>query len=680
VIRLAAALLLLAVTAAASAQSGTGAGGLTALPASDQAGSNLVVNGGFETAGNSGSPEAWTTSSAVWTVDAMAHGGRAALKLAGAETQRMVPSAEQGVSLEPGYYTLEGWIKTSKLAAGDPRSGVRLCLDARPRLNWWKCTDTVRGSVDWSRFSQPMIGVTDAGRYRVTVGAYGLPDGEAWFDDVSLVRVGRGALDVFLLYPNYRGLLFDDRPQTVRVAVGVSEDARARNPRARARLSLVDEQTAAVRLQRDVAGSSRAVVELDAAALPHGAYRLRGELVTPDGEVLHRYPDYRIVKAPAAARKRFAIWYDERNVAWIHGRPSFVLGLYTTTGYSESRDTYARGDDGWGVARMAEAPINMVINYWLGATPVPALQVYMDELNSRGMYYLQTVNFYYADNAQYKTLPYPAAREGDDALNRWVARTLVAHRGLAGFYTADERPADMVPRVFRQHRILSDAAPGTVTYGVMGDGWENQAPLWRDAVDVMGLDPYPVSRPAGQNDLAMVGEWTRLGRDAVQGSRPLWMVMQYFPLTSAAGWPSYEDLRTMSWMAIIDGATGLFYWSYGTKGLMWIKDRAVREAKWKELVRITKEIKGLEGVLLAPDTPVVAGESGDAVHVLGKRGPDGARYLFAYNTRKTPVRVTWTLTDAAREARELDAGPVALDGARLTAEFNPYEVKRYRIQ
>jgi hypothetical protein len=304
----------------------------------------------------------------------------------------------------------------------------------------------------------------------------------------------------------------------------------------------------------------------------------------------------------------------------------------------------------------------------------------MDELNSRGMYYLQTVNFYYADNAQYKTLPYPAAREGDDALNRWVARTLVAHRGLAGFYTADERPADMVPRVFRQHRILSDAAPGTVTYGVMGDGWENQAPLWRDAVDVMGLDPYPVSRPAGQNDLAMVGEWTRLGRDAVQGSRPLWMVMQYFPLTSAAGWPSYEDLRTMSWMAIIDGATGLFYWSYGTKGLMWIKDRAVREAKWKELVRITKEIKGLEGVLLAPDIPVVAGESGDAVHVLGKRGPDGARYLFAYNTRKTPVRVTWTLTDAAREARELDAGPVALDGARLTAEFNPYEVKRYRIQ
>ena len=35
------------------------------------------------------------------------------------------------------------------------------------------------------------------------------------------------------------------------------------------------------------------------------------------------------------------------------------------------------------------------------------------------------------------------------------------------------------------------------------------------------------------------------------------MVIQYFPLTGAGGWPSYGDLKTMSWMAIIEGARGL---------------------------------------------------------------------------------------------------------------------------
>src|SRR5207249_4342973 len=153
------------------------------------------------------------------------------------------------------------------------------------------------------------------------------------------------------------------------------------------------------------------------------------------------------------------------------------------------------------------------------------------------------------------------------------------------------------------------------------------------AEDVMGLDPYPVVEAAGQNDLAMVGEWTRLGQEAVKGSRPVWMVIQYFPLTGAGGWPSGRDIKTMSWMAIIEGARGLLYWSWGEKGLAWVKDPRERERKWGELVRITKEIHALEPVLLAPDAPIVTGGP-PAVRVLGKRSPDGARSPGA----RTPAR------------------------------------------
>jgi hypothetical protein len=181
----------------------------------------------------------------------------------------------------------------------------------------------------------------------------------------------------------------------------------------------------------------------------------------------------------------------------------------------------------------------------------------------------------------------------------------------------------------------------------------------------------------------MVGEWTRLGQDAVKRSRPVWMVLQYFPLTAAGGWPTEAELSTMSWMAIVEGARGLLYWSYGERGLAWVKDPREREQKWAELVRVTKVIKAMEPVLLAPDGAVVAKESSNGtVRSLGKIMPDGARYLFAYNTKNNPVRVTWTLTEAAGETLDLAtgrAGPRA-EGTTLTTELGPYGVARLRLR
>ena len=650
-------------------------GGLTALPPPEAPGPNVVTNPGFE-ASETGAIPGWSRNTGgPWALERTGRNGGVALRMSGADAQQTVASIEQSVTLEPGLYTVEAWARTEALGGKAPRSGVRVCLDARPRVNWWQCTPVASGTTEWTQLRQPSIAVRERGSYRVTVGAYGAPDGTAWFDDVSVTEVRKPPLDVHMLLPNFRGMLFDDRPQTVRVALAAA-------PRSRVRLRLVDETGGGTARERELTlATSSVTAELDVGGLNGGPWLLRAELLDADGTSTYRYPDHRIVRVPARVRDELRVWYDERNVTYLGGKPRFVLGLYTTSGYSTNRATYAQGHNGWGIARMAEAPMNMLINYHLGRAPMPALMTYMDELHERGIHYLQTVNFYHRDDAQYRHIEYPAAREGEVALNRWVAHTLAGHRGLAGFYTADERPASVVPKVFAQQKVLAAAAPGTVTYAVLGDGFERQAPLWRDAADVLGLDPYPVVKPSGQNDLAMVGEWTRIGQEAVKASRPLWMVIQYFPLTTAGGWPSYGDLKTMSWMAIIEGARGLLYWSYGDKGLGWVKDPKVREERWAELVKITKEIRALEPVLLAPDADV-ARPSSPAVRALGKRMPDGARYLFAYNTTGAPVTVTWSLTAPATGVVDLDTQAPAPNAAqdRVAATLRPYEVRRYLIR
>src|SRR5581483_3371470 len=352
------------------------AGGLTALPPREPAGADLLANGGFDTVAE-GLPDGWSLGEAgrFWSLDP-GRSGRA-LRLSGVAGQRQVPTAAQTVTLEPGFYTLEGWVKAEGLGAPSDRSGVRLCLDARPRLRWWTCTEVVRGTRDWTPVRLPMLPVTDPGPYRVTVGAYGLPGGTAWFDDVRLARVASPPLDVYLLYPNFRGMLFDDRPPTVRVAVGVYLEP-ARLARARVRLALVDEEGGAVRARREDPAARRFTAELDASALGPGAFRLRAELVDAGGQTLFRYPDYRIVKVPAGLRETFTAWYDEHNVTHLRGRPVFVVGLYTTGGYASSPRAYAQGTDGWGTARMTEVRVDLLINYWLGAAPMPALGALLD--------------------------------------------------------------------------------------------------------------------------------------------------------------------------------------------------------------------------------------------------------------------------------------------------------------
>ncbi len=657
----------------AAAGSGLETGGLTALP-EFEVGPDLLRNGGFEAAPGA-APAGWQLRGG-WSLTGESREGRHGLRLAGADASEQASAVEQTVMLERGFHDLEAWVRTAGLGEGERRSGVRLCLDGRPRVQAWHCTAIVGGTTnDWSQVRLRQAPVLAPGPWRVVIAAYGRPAGAAWVDGVRLTRVSL-PLEVFLLYPNFRGLLFDDGPQAVRVALR-AEGARGQG---RIRLRLTDEAGGTEHARAEVPDDA-AEAELDAGRLDRGAYRLQAELVDAAGAVRARYPDHRVVKVPAAARAGFNVWYDARNVTHLGGRPAFVLGLYTTSGYASSRRDYARGGDGWGTARIAEAPIDMLINYRLGAAPIPALQTYLDDLHGRGIRYLQTVNFHFADDRAYGTIPYAAARQGEMALGRWVARTLGVHPGLAGFYTADERPADMVPKVFRQRQALMEGAPGTVTYAVLGNGHQHQAPLWRDAVDVIGLDPYPISRPRGQNDLALVSEWTRIGREAVHGARPVWMVIQYFPQTRAAGWPTYEELRAMSWLAIVEGAQGLFYWSFGARGLAWVKDPAEREARWRDLFRVTREIKALEPALLARDTPLVAREaSGGRVRTLGKRLPDGTRYLFACNATGQPARVTWTLAEQAREVVELGGGRALEAGLTIEAELPPWGVRQYRIR
>jgi hypothetical protein len=185
-------------------------GGLTALPPT-ALGPNLVANSGFETL-SGGLPVGWSAP-VGWGIDQI-------FTRAGAFSYRRTGTAgtaAQSLALRKGIYDVSAWVKVEAIEGGN--AGIRLQLDLRPALNAWYTTDVIAGTRDWARYEIKNVVVPRDMSVSVKLENYAGANGTAWFDDVQVVQQLPPALDVFLLYPNYRGMLFDDGPQTLRFDV-----------------------------------------------------------------------------------------------------------------------------------------------------------------------------------------------------------------------------------------------------------------------------------------------------------------------------------------------------------------------------------------------------------------------------------------------------------------------------
>ena len=189
------------VLAGSSSVSAQVQGGLTALP-QVKLGSNALANGGFETIGSP--PVNWNGGS-NWNVDQI-------VKKSGTYSWRRgtgAPTATQKVKLRKGTYKLSAWIKTEAL--GSATAGVRLQLDLRPGVNFWYKTGVISGTADWTLHELKNIVLTEDREVTVKLENFANPSGTAWFDDVKLEEQQPEPVNAFLLYPNYRGILFTDK-------------------------------------------------------------------------------------------------------------------------------------------------------------------------------------------------------------------------------------------------------------------------------------------------------------------------------------------------------------------------------------------------------------------------------------------------------------------------------------
>jgi hypothetical protein len=654
------------------------AGGLTQVPGIHGFGPDLTVNGGFE-AHDGAKPAGWPGTDAAWSIDTtVAHGGAASLRMTDAPSVPFAQIAVQQVQLAAGLYRLSGWVRTEAVG-GNAGSGVRLALDYGVGGAFRQSvTAVISGTADWTYVERPNIVITSDRVARIRLEAYREPGGTAWFDDVKLEPQLPAPVEAFLLYPNFRGMLFDDQSRTMRVDVAVTPPG-GDFAGHRVDVTLREEVGGAVVAQASFPASPHLVAELDGGGMAYGvAHLLEVALVDGAGGTVARHPAYRVSRVSGATRATMTIAVDEHNRILMHGTPRFVLGVYDSGfGYSEADAHY----EYWlwsptGERRMEGLRINAYLNYWFGLAPAAPMNALMANLERRGVLYLQTGNCFQAG-------PASGANFQIDTSDTYV-QTIGAHPSSAGYYTVDECDSQLVPDVHAQYQRLARLDPDSMTFAAqLGD--PPDLFLWADSADVLSTDPYPLvgAEPAGGYAHHLVADWTAIARSAVLDARPFMTVLQFFKFTSLGRWPTLAEMRSHAYMAIVEGARGLWWWSLGANALRdvcsgWCDQKTQYMNTLKSVVG---ELADLEPVLIAQDAPGrLAGNSNAAAIRTRVKSVDGRRYLLAYNYTNAAQQATFTWAEPVAAVTVVNEGrTLVAAGTSFTDGFAPYEPHVYAL-
>jgi hypothetical protein len=335
-----------------------------------------------------------------------------------------------------------------------------------------------------------------------------------------------------------------------------------------------------------------------------------------------------------------------------------------------------------------ELPINFYLNYWYGAMSNSAMLPLLDVLRSHGISALTNANCFESQ---------PAEQMG----RTWFLNGPVSERAaraaspaFGGFYAADECSPSLVSNVFGHYQLMKTVDPGGIVLGIQSGA--GGIALWRDALDVVGPDSYPMygAEPAQGYPFYRVADDAKATSDALLGSRPFVSVIQFFQFTSLGRWPTQAELRSMSYAAIVGGANGLFYWSLGANALAyicngsdayhsprgsdsWCQARLDNQANLKHVL---VELKALSPVLTMPDRPdLLAGNSNSTVRTRVKY--DGATaYLIAYNASNSQQSATIRLAVEPKSVSILQGGTsLVLQRSGFTDSFGPYQARVYKI-
>lgn len=273
------------------------------------------------------------------------------------------------------------------------------------------------------------------------------------------------------------------------------------------------------------------------------------------------------------------------------------------------------------------------------------------------------------------------ANTGDD----WVIRKLSRSETILGWYVEDEPEGKSVPvenilkkkDLIRENNSQHPAFMAMVRPEFVG--------YYREAADIILMDQYPVP------DEPLV--WLSKSMDYAKGlsnGKDIWAVIQIF---GGQGWkdkgwdrePTYDEMKALSYLAIVHGARGLFFYTIKDGNYDLKKD----QTHLRNVRRLMQELRSISPLFLSDTSGALEFSSMSSLY---EYAPDGTKavhlrmlkngkriYVIAVNVLDKNVSGTLSGMDSSiRYLDEFFSGKrYVVKDRNIVDEFKPYEVKLY---
>ncbi len=520
------------------------AGGLLTFP-QPMLGNQLLANGGFES-----DLTGW--SNIGFSIDnTVTHGGAKSATIVNPYLVPLSNSVYQTFNIAAGKaYRFSAWMKTQDL--WDPNHIGDANYVRGARIRFQGALDIVQGTTDWT-FRELSFQLHDVATNNVTAGleSYAEPSGTIWFDDAELREELPLPVNVFVKYPNFRGMLFDDWSQTLKVDLMCTSPSGPLSDY-HVEYCIKDDATGSTVISNInvTAPSTWTEVQIDASGLSvDHTYVMYFRLVkTSNSLVMYEYPSYRLSKLAGANRSGMTFCMDPDNRFLRMNQPFFVRGIYDSgNGAPSSEDESYFAN----TRRLFECQGNMYMDSYWGTATTTGINNACNILRRHDYTPLIIGN---AITTHYNCPNFKI--NYDDAF----ASAVSAHPNFGGTYLADEVISGIAQFVFDDARRLKDLDPDGYTVGC--NFAFRGLPYWPEIIDMLGTDPYVIwgTNPINWN---MVPDWAANTKAAVHSSRPFTSVLQFAKFWTGGRFPTNAELNSMSYSAIAEGANGIWFWSIG---------------------------------------------------------------------------------------------------------------------
>lgn len=221
--------------------------------------------------------------------------------------------------------------------------------------------------------------------------------------------------------------------------------------------------------------------------------------------------------------------------------------------------------------------------------------------------------------------------------------------------------------------------------------WENEPKGVVDGVlpstanyeDLVGVIDVaaPYLYPVPYQPVASVGDAVARARLGTKGTKPILPILQIFAWEKEARYPTVAELRCMTYLALVEGASGIGYYSYGhVTGRPKQSIAEVEPELWRSLKQLNREIAEIGPALFAGnEKPSISLASESVAVKLKAAGPHTGLLAVAVNSATTEQIAKLECHLGAAGTLILDDGrSIEVRNGTATVVLKPFEVVTVR--